>query len=82
MKQYVEKRYEQVSAMFPAYPDIVWLDEWLATSDQWIDGMEAALLPWAPRLAELRLRVGQALVAHAVPAAGVGAGAAGPRERL
>ncbi|GLI64488.1 hypothetical protein VaNZ11_007687 [Volvox africanus] len=31
----VEKRYQQVSMRYPAYPDIVWMDVWEETAELW-----------------------------------------------
>jgi hypothetical protein len=35
---------------FPAYPDIVWYDRWLETSDGWLDTSEGLLKKWQHRI--------------------------------
>lgn len=36
---------------FPAYPDIVWYDQWLEVSNGWLDASEGLLRRWTPRIA-------------------------------
>ncbi|GLC46240.1 hypothetical protein PLESTB_001538800 [Pleodorina starrii] len=60
----VEKRYQQVSMRYPAYPDIVWMDVWEETSEQWLAQSAAeaqrcaeASSRWSARLRHLQERL-------------------------
>ncbi|KAG2495673.1 hypothetical protein HYH03_006273 [Edaphochlamys debaryana] len=84
----VDKRYEQVSTRYPAYPAIVWMDLWEETSELWLargqaeaQRCAAAGARWAAVEAQLRRELAQAVgVAEAEemlaqgPIAGAGTG--------
>ncbi|GFR43013.1 hypothetical protein Agub_g4013, partial [Astrephomene gubernaculifera] len=36
VRREVDKRFEQLSSRYPAYPDIVWLDVWEETEGRWL----------------------------------------------
>ncbi|GIL56880.1 hypothetical protein Vafri_12121 [Volvox africanus] len=82
----VEKRYQQISMRYPAYPDIVWIDFWEETAELW-QAQSAAEAErcaesgkmWSERLQELRGRLQDVAAAEVIfQVAGAGTGRFNP----
>ncbi|GIM12449.1 hypothetical protein Vretimale_15803 [Volvox reticuliferus] len=82
VNQEVEKRYQQVSMRYPAYPDIVWMDIWEETSELWMaqSATEAQRCAesgrmWSERLQQLREQLQAVAAAEVIfQVAGAGTG--------